>query len=58
MKASPFEPEVASRGADGAPARRGDEVDPRPEMRAAPDGENEEQRTEEMPDEPGYGHGV
>jgi hypothetical protein len=57
MKASPFEPEVASPGADGPPGRRGDDVDPRPEVRAAPDGENEDQ-TEEMADEPGYGHGV
>jgi hypothetical protein len=57
MKVSSFEPDVPKRAADGQAARPGD-GDARPEMRASPNGEDEDQRPEESIDEPGYGHGV
>jgi hypothetical protein len=31
---------------------------PDAEMRTAPDGDDEDKRDEEPPEEPGYGHGV
>ena len=41
-----------------APTPQGTEPAVRAEMRAAPTGEDENQRDEEPPEEPGYGHGV
>jgi hypothetical protein len=57
MKVSPFDPEATAPGADGPAGQRGD-ADPRAEMGASPDVKEDEQRPEEMTDEPGYGHGV
>ena len=57
MKAPGFEFETAPRPADPPSSRR--EADPRPVVRAAPQTpEDESQRGEEPPEEPGYGHGV
>ena len=41
-----------------APTPRGTEPAVHAEMRAGPKGEDEDQRDEEPPEEPGYGHGV
>ena len=57
MNVTRREPEAAGGCADG-PAPQRTNVDVRAEMRAPPDDENEDQRAEEMIDEPGYGHGV
>jgi hypothetical protein len=57
MNGSPFESEEAQRTADHPAAPAGDSA-VRAEMRAAPDGDEEQQSADETIDEPGYGHGV
>jgi hypothetical protein len=57
MNVTRREPEAAGGSADGPTPQR-TKVDVRAEMRASPDDKNEDQRAEEMIEEPGYGHGV
>jgi len=58
MRVSPFEPDVAARRADGQAGQQRTEGDVRPEMRASPGGDDDDQRRDETIEEPGYGHGV
>ena len=53
---SEFEDAPAPPNAQGAPP--GTDPPVRAEVRAAPKGEDANQRDEEPPEEPGYGHGV
>lgn len=57
MNGTRREPESATRSADG-PTPQPTKVDARAEMRSSRDDESEDQRAEDMIDEPGYGHGV
>ena len=57
MPVSPYDPEVAAPAAEGTAARRAD-ANVRPEMRASPQRDEDDQRHDESIDEPGYGHGV
>jgi hypothetical protein len=57
MPVSPFEPDANRRPTDGRHPP-GHDAAVRPEMRAAPREEREEQRADETIEEPGYGHGV
>lgn len=57
MPVSPFEGDLDERpSGDRQEQRQNAAV--RPEMRASPRDENEDQRAEETMEEPGYGHGV
>ena len=57
MPVNPFARDVDPPPASGQPERP-DAAAGRPEMRASPPEEPEEQPAEEMLEEPGYGHGV
>ena len=57
MNVTRREPEAAGRSADG-PTPQKTSVDVRPGTGATQDDETEDQRAEDMIDEPGYGHGV
>ena len=57
MNVRPFELTTAA-GATAAAGPQPADAEARPEMRAAPAADEDAQRPEEPPDEPGYGHGV
>jgi hypothetical protein len=57
MRASPFEPEVPARRAEGQAGQRSEQED-RADVNASPKTDDEDQRRDETIDEPGYGHGV